>query len=81
MKVRALAISTVILSLICLSPFSALGQGTKNYAVLKGGVYYPAGDLNRSDGFNFGAGFNGEFAFGRYFYDILALGLGWTFHE
>ena len=78
MKLRASVISILSIALILLLPFFATGQERRDYIIAKGGVYSPTGGL---DDLNFGAGFNGEVAWGHYFSPNLALEAGAGYFE
>ena len=73
MKLRASIIFILSLVFIILLPFSAIGQEKRDYLIAKGGAYSPTGGL---DDLNFGAGFNGEVAWGHYFSPNFALEIG-----
>jgi outer membrane protein W len=55
--------------LLSLFPYSSMGQDKPNYAVLRGGAYFPTGDLENE-------GYGGEIAFGHYFLRNFAAELG-----
>lgn len=78
MRFKVLAIFVLSIILIPLLSFSAFGQDNLNYIVLKGGIYAPTGDLDR---LNFGVGFNGEVAYGRYLNSVFALEVGAGYFE
>ncbi len=67
---RKTALLSLLILLLAVPAFAA----APNYFVLKGGVYSPQhADLTDPD---FGAGFNGEVAFGHYFTPNVAVELG-----
>jgi outer membrane protein W len=72
--------TVIVLSaaLIFLLPITALGQDMPSYAVIKGGAYFPTGDLDDTE---FDTGFNGEVAYGYYFQRNLALEIGVGYFE
>ena len=78
MRSRARAILVLAMTLVFLLPISATGQERRDYIIAKGGVYSPTGGL---DDLNFGAGFNGEVAWGHYFSPNFALEIGAGYFE
>ena len=78
MRSRARAILVLTMTLVFLLPISATGQEKRDYVIAKGGVYSPTGGL---DDLNFGAGFNGEVAWGHYFSPNFALEIGAGYFE
>ncbi len=78
MRSRARAILILTMTLVFLLPISATGQEKRDYIIVKGGVYSPTGGL---DDLNFGAGFNGEVAWGHYFSPNFALEVGAGYFE
>jgi opacity protein-like surface antigen len=78
MKLRASVISILSIVFILLLPFSVTGQEKRDYIIAKGGIYSPTGGL---DDLNFGAGFNGEIAWGHYFSPNFALEVGAGYFE
>jgi opacity protein-like surface antigen len=59
--------------LLILFPYSSMGQDKPNYVVLRGGAYFPTGDLEKK---GFENGYGGEIAYGRYFLRNFAAELG-----
>lgn len=74
----ARAIFVLTITLVFLLPISATGQERRDYIIAKGGIYSPTGGL---DDLNFGAGFNGEIAWGHYFSPNFALEIGAGYFE
>jgi opacity protein-like surface antigen len=77
-SVFALAFSIVVLSL---SPLIAFAESNLNYLNLKAGFYSPNGDLEQLNEAEFGTGFYGEIAIGRYILSGVAIEVGLGYFE
>jgi opacity protein-like surface antigen len=74
---KKIIVSFMVSFLIIFISTGIFAETSKNYAIVKLGIYNPMSDdlsnNNEDPGFNFGLGFNGATGYGRYFTKWLAL--------